>query len=128
VAVTLEEVVRLYLDSESRPTDREAGGRQPKRKRGWKGDSRSSASCGGFSIVATRPELIAARAPGRPKARDPNHHRTLVNGKWIFRLCRYGRDITQATRCPKREVVTARAVRDKLLAEFSVKRFGVGDA
>jgi hypothetical protein len=50
-----------------------------------------------------------------------------VNGKWVFRLCRYGRDITRATGCPKREVVTARAVRDKLLAEFSAKRFGVGD-
>jgi hypothetical protein len=50
-----------------------------------------------------------------------------VIGKWIFRLCRYGRDITRATGCPKREVVTARAVRDKLLAEFRAKRFGVGD-
>ncbi|MGH9366874.1 MAG: tyrosine-type recombinase/integrase [Thermoanaerobaculia bacterium] len=69
-----------------------------------------------------------ARSPGRPKGRDPNHHLTLSKeGTWTFRWCRAGRDVNRTTGCPKREVVTARAVRDKLLAEFNAKRFGVGD-
>jgi integrase len=64
-----------------------------------------------------------ARSRGRPRGHPVNHHLTLKNGAYEFRL----RNVRRSTGCPKSEAATARRIRDKWLADFAARKAGVED-